>query len=469
MDTRLKEKERLTRLRAASSKVLAGFNALFQTPRNGCLAVRDFDRRPVIEVYGRLLSAISAEIAALLSDGAGSKRLVSVYGASPDSIDYLNSLVSEHGGAPLTDSIAAGALDIMTAGALFESCGDAGEAPVKALEFQLSHAKTLIDDGPAAIAEYIGVLRALAPENVVPRLHPEADAFLAPGTFVKDVEGSDSIVDALRQKALDADSFRTGRVFRYCDSEFAPVRLAPIRKVDEFFGYREARDLFKRYFAGFAEHGENLPLLISSHPGLGKTHFTISHALSFENLTLVLPEPENLERPLEGLLRALAARKSREFVVFFDDIDTRKVDWYYFRTQIGGSFVLPDNVAVVIASNHQFPANISSRGRGFEFPLFDEVECQKMVEDFLRFMGMRNPPPALASVIAADYVEEYGQHVFEELSPRTLARYLERYNEDARKRKRMLDLSREEIIAVPDAQAFYDANQSVTDRLNRNF
>jgi len=452
-------------LNAAATKVLASFNALFQTPRKGRLAIRDFDRGAVVEAYGELLAAVSVELSAVSADDAGfPARLVSVLDDAPDSVDYLNHLIAEHGKIPLADSIAAGALDVMTAGALFEPDGD-GPRRDESLDYQLSHAKVLIDEGPRMIADYIEALRRATPRNGVSRLHPGASALLAPGTFVSDVEGSASVADALRKKALEADSFRAGRVFRYFDGEFSPAALAPIREVGEFFGYREARDLFKRYFAAFAEHGENIPLLISSHPGLGKTHFTISHALSFDNLTLIMPEPENLERSLEGLLRSLATRKSRKFVVFFDDIDTRRVDWYFFRTRVGGSFVLPDNVAIVIASNYQFPANISSRGRGFEFPLFDEIECQKMVEDFLRFMGMRNPPPALASVIAADYVEEYGQHVFEELSPRTLARYLERYNEDAEKRKKMLELSREEIIAVPDAQAFYEANKKVGESL----
>jgi len=452
-------------LKAAAIKIVASFNALFHTPKEGRLAMRDFDHKPVVETYGELLAAVAEELAEMAESGSGTRRMTEAPPGIPDSIDYMNLLIAEHGKIPLADSIAAGALDIMTAGALFEPDDGSPGTADESIEFQLAHAKVLVDEGPRMIAEYVRMLRGAAPEEGVSRLHPGIDSLLAPGMFVKEVEKSASVADALREKALEADSFRAGRVFRYFDGEFAPATLAPIRRVEEFFGYREARDLFKRYFAAFAEKGENVPLLISSHPGLGKTHFSISHALSFDNITLILPEPENLERPLEGLLRSLATRKNRKFVVFFDDIDTRRVDWYYFRTRVGGSFVLPDNVAIVIASNYQFPANISSRGRGFEFPLFDEIECQKMVEDFLRFMGMRNPPPALVSVIAADYVEEFGQHVFEELSPRTLARYLERYNEDARKRKRMLELSREEIIAVPDAQAFYEANKKVAERL----
>jgi hypothetical protein len=44
-------------------------------------------------------------------------------------------------------------------------------------------------------------------------------------------------------------------------------------------------------------------------------------------------------------------------------------------------------------------------------------------------------------------------------------RYLERYNQDMEKRKRMLDLSRGEVITRPDAQIFFETNQKVKERL----
>jgi hypothetical protein len=81
-----------------------------------------------------------------------------------------------------------------------------------------------------------------------------------------------------------------------------------------------------------------------------------------------------------------------------------------------------------------------------------------MSQDVLRSMGMKKPPAELVSVIAADYVEDFGQKMFEELSPRTLVRYLERYEKDGVKRKRMLDLSREDVVTRPDAQVFFEVN-----------
>jgi len=116
--------------------------------------------------------------------------------------------------------------------------------------------------------------------------------------------------------------------------------------------------------------------------------------------------------------------------------------------------------------DYEFPANISSRGRGLTFPIFDEIACSEMVDDFLKHMGMLHPPESLIAVIAADYVEEFGQNSFEELSPRTLVRYLEKYNNNVAKRAKMLSMSREDLIAQPDSQIFYEANLKVTERLN---
>ena len=80
-------------------------------------------------------------------------------------------------------------------------------------------------------------------------------------------------------------------------------------------------------------------------------------------------------------------------------------------------------------------------------------------------MGMKAPSKELVSIIASDYVEEFGQHIFEELSPRTLVRYLERYLNDSVKRKKVLEQSRQDVITSPDAMCFYEANQKVIQRL----
>ena len=216
--------------------------------------------------------------------------------------------------------------------------------------------------------------------------------------------------------------------------------------------------MFQDHFEAFSAGRSNLPLLISSLPGLGKTQMTISYTLHYPNLILILPSPSDISEGLEALIRSLARYPDRRFMLFFDDIDASATDWFFFRANIGGTFSLPPNNSITIASNQRFPANISSRGRGFVYPIFDEIRCMEMVSDFLISLGMKDPPDALAAVIASDYVEEFGQKMFEELSPRTLVRYLRIYRDSPAKRKKMLDRSRDEIIVEPDAQVFYEEN-----------
>ena len=92
----------------------------------------------------------------------------------------------------------------------------------------------------------------------------------------------------------------------------------------------------------------------------------------------------------------------------------------------------------------------------------------EMVHDYLVSIGMRNPSKELVSVIAADYVEEYGQRVFEELSPRTLVRYLDKFDSDANKRIKLLNMSKEKVVPLPEAALFYETNQKVIQRLREN-
>lgn len=447
------------------NQVVSSFNTLFQEPVNGTLELRDFDHREPFEIYKLLIISLTDELLALKENMALLVRRRQIINNKPDSIDFLNSLLRIADGKPLSEILIAGILEIMTAGRLFAIEQDINIEEDDVLHFQVKHATVLTTFGLKVIQDYLDFLEKNDKKGLS-RIRPEAKEFLAINKFFdKTRSKKENLISKMKNKAQELDTFRESRVFRYCDEEFYPAKLASIRPVEKFYGYHETRELFHKYFSAFSEGGENLPLLISSLPGLGKTHFTISYTLSFENLTLIIPEPGELSKPLEKLIRKLALRKNRKFVIFFDDVDTRKIDWYYFRTHVGGSFVLPENISIVIASNFEFPANISSRGRGLTFPIFNEIECQGMVEDFLKAMGMTHPPPPLISVIAADYVEDFGQKKFEELSPRTMVRYLDRYHKDTKKRMKMLDLSREEMIAKPDAQSFYEANQKITERL----
>ncbi|MBO5924098.1 MAG: hypothetical protein J6Q81_06250, partial [Lentisphaeria bacterium] len=281
-----------------------------------------------------------------------------------------------------------------------------------------------------------------------PRINPAVKACLAGKSILS--ENAEKIVEI----ALMRDPFARSRTFRYLKGKFVPCSVKNI-PVNKFYGFHAVRGQFSEHLSNFAAGKGNVPLLVSSLPGLGKTQFSINYTLDSPELTLIFAEPETLSQDLEELIELLALRKRRKFAVFFDDIEPENINWYNFRTNVGGSAVLPENITFILASNYHFPINILSRGREITFPVFDEIRCLEMVEDFLLDFGMKNADENLASVIAAGYIEDFGQKKFTELSPRTLIRYLEKFRTDAPLRRKMLDMSRQEMIVRPDAQLFY--------------
>ena len=280
---------------------------------------------------------------------------------------------------------------------------------------------------------------------------------LSPGTcelFASLPEGRDAVAAALAA----ADELSRGRCFLFRNGKLIPVEPESVKPLDKFFGFAGMRAIYRDHFNDFANGVCNVPLLIHSLPGYGKTSMVISHALAVPNVTVILPEPAALERQWDELLEHLRRRPDRKFVLFFDDIDPRSVDWYHFRTNVGGAFSPPENIMVVLSSNYEVPAGILSRGRRMSYPVFDEVRCTEMVEDFLLDFGLKRPPRNLVLLIAADYTEEFGQKKFTELSPRTLMRYLSVYGMNRSKRRTIAEMSLGDVITKPDGELFYEFN-----------
>ena len=405
----------------------------------------------------RLDAALSA--VALDLDGASSANLYEPPSGASDPVDALNLLTAACTGFPFSRL-----LDKM----LFERLsGLVPRGPHLAAAFEFdsdaaffyNHAVRLAELLKNLIPEYCALLAkrsGAAPDGAVSRLRPSAlQLGSAQSVFLRMKPGAVALEVA---RMSSDDPFARGRIFRHQDGAFVPLVLPSIRSADEFYGYQSVRRMFQEHFRAFSEGRSNLPLLISSLPGLGKTQMSIAYSLSFPNITLIIPQPDDIAAGLEPLIAELAAWPEHKFMLFFDDIDVSKTDWYYFRTNIGGTFSLPDNITLTVASNQRFPANISSRGRGCEFPMFDEIRCQEMILDFLSAKGMRAPSKNLVAVIASDYVGEFGQKQFEELSPRTLVRYLDHYLSDPAKRKTLMDESNGEVVQQPDPQVFYEEN-----------
>ncbi len=345
-------------------------------------------------------------------------------------------------------------------GELFSAAVSAGLRPGQAPDadgcFILDLIRSLLDE--------LCCMRQALSADMPPHLMPGALAMLQ--TLNMPCGGSR---EELLELLFSHDPFAHGRSFRFTpQGSFEKVSLPDIRRVENFCGFHGARRSFREHFQSFAGGNRMEPLLISSLPGHGKTQMTISHALAHPELTLILAAGEMLESPLAELISKLRMRPDRRFVLFFDDIVPDELDWYTFRTHVGGSFSLPDNILLAAASNYEFPPSILSRGRSIQFPTFDDVRCMEMVEEFLGTWGFRRPNSNLISLIAARYTEEFGQKRYTELSPRTLMRYLSLFENNPQKRKDMVQLSCSQMITKPDHQLFYEFNISLMRRMYGN-
>ena len=357
--------------------------------------------------------------------------------------DYLNALELEFGSKNV-------------AGMLLEECFEA------VIRHRILPSELLNAEGSARfllekILELCSALKQI-PECLLPEekkcVLPSALELFSKLPALSDPEPFETTAELLNS----CDRFKSQRVFKYVGGKLIPSVLQSAKSIKSFFGFNGVRAIFADHFQDFAKGRTNIPLLVYSLPGYGKTSMTVSYAMSVENTVLILPEPEALERDWQDLIAPLARRPDHKFILFFDDIDPRTVDWYNFRTNVGGAFSLPENVMPVLSSNFEFPASILSRGRKVSYPVFDELRCTEMIEDFLLDFGLKSLPPNLVSLIGADYTEEFGQKKFSELSPRTLIRYLSIYAQDRNKRRLIAELAMGQMITRPDAELFYSFN-----------
>lgn len=382
---------------------------------------------PFAEAFVRLLQA---------ADAAGD---------GPDAADELNEM-ARTGAVSLPEALYA---------LLFSALAAAGVIPAAGLA-ELSEDDRFLLQEARQVAMFPAALHREFSRRRPPHLTPKALRYLAGPELPADPATASP--EEFAALLAGYDSFGGGRVFRFLDGKFIPAALEKIRPADRFFGFPGVRRIFREQFAGFAAGEVRVPLLISSLPGHGKTQLTIAHALKHENITLVLASQSVLEHEFETLIGLLKTRPDRRFAVFFDDIDPRHLGWYSFRTNVGGSFSLPDHVMLALSSNYHFPPEILSRGLSVLFPTFDDIRCQEMIEDFLRLAGFRTANQNLISLIAAGYTEEFGQKRFSELSPRTLMRHLELYEHNQQKRRDAVQLACGQLVAKPDPQLFYEFN-----------
>ena len=359
-----------------------------------------------------------------------------------DPVDYLNAIAEEFGPENFADLLYREFFDLFIARKV-------PAAEITAPE-RNENARYILDNAFVTTLGLRDAALAVAGKNPR-RLSPDAG---------KIASNLPSGADAGKFAATIAahDRFLRCRTFRFDGDRLVEAVPDSAKSVRSFYGFAGVRAILADHLADFRKGLVNVPLLIHSLPGYGKTSMTVSYALDGKEDVLVLAPPEALFVSWEKLYALLAARPDKRFILFFDDIDPSEVNWYLFRTHVGGAFSLAKHILVILASNYEFPASILSRGRSVTFPVFDELRCTEMVEDFLRDFGLKHPPEALVSLLAADYTEAFGQKKFTELSPRTLMRHLLVYTRSREKRRLLADMSTGDVITKPDPALFYEFN-----------
>jgi len=278
--------------------------------------------QPADDHTAYLASLIKAVESELLTSDKNAARCTTITDDTPDSIDFITLIAEDSEDTSLAEHLER----LIWLTLLNKKCSD------EDIEFYAQHAARLCNLLPVLLNDHL-----LPENNQLSRLSPRVSRFIK--TLWEhgfETEGEPATASNLRERSRRFDQFYQADAFRYLNGTFYETKLESVKPVNEFYGFSAIRQRFQQYFENFAKGEPCVPLLISSLPGLGKTQFTVSYTKAHQNLTLILPEPSALEDDLEHLISALARRTHHRFVIFFDDIDTATVNWFHFRTHVGG-------------------------------------------------------------------------------------------------------------------------------------
>lgn len=463
---------RIAELQRTVAQALTSASVLFQRPSNGQVSVRAIVHRQKIDNFLRALQAVRDELTQAREEASTSRRYYEVVDESPDSIDYINTLVADGSGRPFSDFLTDATWD-----AVRERLP---RGPVRRgmdlshFTHTLAHAQRLLATGIGALTAYTVLLESSAQGAVsesIPRLDPTAlGESQAERTLDSALDGAltPKKVKAISTRIKRHDRFAQSRTFRVMAGDILPGTIGEIRMLENFYGYTQERKILGKILTDFIDGVTNRPLLVTGMPGMGKTHMTIAHALSQDGLTLVNAEQEDLGAGLEELVITLGQHPYRKFLVFFDDVEPDHVPWSTFRNQVDGYLPYPDNVEIVIATNGEFPASIRSRCRVFELRPMNPEVCEEFIVDYLNeHRWMSQPYPNLVSTLAADFSSMFRRRVVNELTPRSLIQYFEMLEKDTEKIRRLIRESLEDVVRVPSEEPFIESNRQILHRLER--
>ena len=442
---------------AAAREALAGFNVLFQETRDGRRVLREL-------AHGRVLELCHAFLRAASRGPAGADDAPD---DSPDAVDYYNGLLRSSGERGVVDVLTECVWDAL--GELLPAgSAEAGPSAGARLAHAAGHAARLVAGVGTVLGGFPGLCGADGGAGDLPRMLPagKAPACDAAGALAGLGRAVEADIDEAAALIKAHDRFSISRAFRVHRGRIVPTSLGPVRTADELYGYDAEKRFFERYFARLHEGKRQIPLLLTGLPGLGKTQFTLSYSLRFADLVLVLADPPLLAEPLDGLLATFGRYAYRRFVLFFDDVEPGGIDWSAFRSHADGYLLQPANTAIVAASNYPFPASVVSRSTALAFREMDVELCGEMVADYIgrRGRGSSGLAKNLVSLMVLDYVNEYINGPLNELTPRSLVRYLEMLEGDVERRKVLCAEALSPSVRKPSdgtRSAFHESNERI--------
>jgi len=465
---------RVQELQRRVAGLRASYNVLFQEPEGRAFVAKSLVREGLVATYGLLLEAMDAELRAWAEASGSERRCYEVVDEAPDSVDYLNALIRTAADLPLAALFRECVWDVVRERMWLDQGAGSNGAYVHS-EHALVHARRLFRHGIETPADYMRFLEEQAepPPDALPRLNPAALGSLEEDATALEFPGGRVDAEAARRVTgliKEQDKFSEGPTYRAVGRRILPAPVGAIRAVNDFYGYKRERRFFADHFDAFAAGEATRPLLLSGLPGVGKTHLTIAHVLAANDLVLINADQGQLSQDLEWLIATLGHYRYRRFVLFFDDIDVDRVDWTMFRNQVDGFLPYSDNVAVVIASNFEFPARVRSRCKSYGFRPMDPNVCQEIVADYLeRRKGIRwaddRLKTALVATIAIDYVHMFRSGRLTELTPRSLVRYFEYLDGAPARLRRLIKNSTLALIQFPTEEVFFESNELLRNQM----
>ncbi|MCK5686011.1 ATP-binding protein [bacterium] len=434
----------------------SSFDFLLSKPDHGKLSLRYDSEEEFMTCVKSLIKSIKDEISNVDSEHLA-ERLIFRLGENPDSIDYFNNIIR------LTQEISFA--DLLKKRLCFDLSliidlnNIQANCKIKINQI-LMHSARLIKLACLIPEKYFSKLKKMLRKN---------DQLLRLVYFDPFETGNEifSELEDLIFHVRELDGFSNDRAFTF-DSEinFSSFSVDHIRDRIDFYGYRETKLFFMDHFSEFANNNPVLPLFIYGPPGLGKTHFTISMALAYQNLNVICMGKEQFETRLGKLFARLKNYSYRRFVVFIDDIDPKTIDWYQFRSYVDGMMHIPENVSLVISTNFEFSSRILSRGKVLEFQRLNARLAEEMINDYFVSTTGHNLPDALFTIIAADYVNEQINGPLHELTPRSLLVYLQTLEKNSKRWNSLVyEAGCENVFRVATDGEFVRSNKNVMKKL----